>query len=796
MTAKKLREFGGEVAPRSLPQRWVLATQGVLVELFNSHHGRMGGLPRPQASNIAALFLRRDWGVRSRREATSTLDWLFERGHRFTYADQTEHTASDLLAWDLVRAAGVAGWSYAAYLLEAHEAWPIMVRAARELQAAFTSWAAVGASYTLARNLWQAGGEGELPPIIDRLLAPGGGWDLPWDVDISGEIAAPIEPLRELVVDAEVAGDGLTRFATIGEAVAAVTAAGVVARIVVRPGTYVESVRISCPIELVADGAVTIQCDEGPPLVIRRQCAYVRGFQLTSGTSAEGETMHAVWAEGFFLQLVDCTIRSARCGVYADGADAFIVLERCRVESAGNTGLLSEQGAHLILIDSVVRGTRGAGVIATGDGELGIEASRIEDTGNSGLSVAGSVLAEISDLVVERSGHNGIELLERSRGVFANVTVRGATQTGLLASTLGSVGLTGCTIVESGGNDLGIAAGRVTAERCTLGGGLGCGLCVCNGARAVLEGCTVLSSAMPSATVMGGGAAIFDDCDLRGGRDTALWVMPGGSVAAYDCTIAGGAKTAVLLKEAHDALFVGGAITSEAGCIFAVGSGDVVLRGVELTGGSPAVCAQLATELVLVDVKVTTDGAVALAIDPGARGALTRSVISAPGGKALTLEQGEAHIYGGGLRGAIACDLDGASVLRSWAASHEGPVVGTIEELDIDEALHAPGTLTLVAGKRLELALDATTLEDAFAPHGLEPAPSLAAAWLDRVLGAQELGGTIRIRATDDAVVIEADELGAVHAALAEVRRALVDPPRLAHLARQLAEAGATPLRN
>ncbi len=173
----RLANLGGAPTARSLEQRWVLASQGVLTELFGASHARMGGLPRPLGSHFAALFLRRDWDVRHAGEALSRVEWLLGEGHRLDYAARTDRHADEFLAWDLVRAAAVAGWAYAAYHLSLCEAWSWMVRASRELQRTFDGWDDVGASYVEGCRLWDEEAGDQVEGLVQALLAPGGGWD-------------------------------------------------------------------------------------------------------------------------------------------------------------------------------------------------------------------------------------------------------------------------------------------------------------------------------------------------------------------------------------------------------------------------------------------------------------------------------------------------------------------------------------------------------------------------------------------------------------------------------------------
>ncbi len=785
MSGTPLRELGGQPPAWSPAQRWVLASQGVLTELYRSNIGRMGGLPRPLGTNIAALFLRRDWGVRTGREARRVLDALLERVKGLDDVVVPAHPPPALLAWDMVRAAAFAGWSYVSYHVEADEAWRYMVRAARVLRRHYDSWEAIGAAYLRIRNQWGGGGDAELGPVLERLHAPGGGWDLPWEIDLSGDIPAPVETLRSYVVDA--ARDDAD-FRTIGEAVAAARKAQQAARIVVRAGTYAESVRIGYSVELVADGEVTIRSATGAPISLTKDCALVRGFRLIAGTNDAGEAMQGVWTDSFFLKLVDCTIASERCGVYAHSDKAFVSLQGCSIEAARFSGVLSEEGAHTVLVDTVIRNTGGAGVFVSGNAELRIEDCRVEGSGNTGVSVSGTVLAEIDGLAIERSKHNGVDVLEQARAVIEKLAVTHAAQTGLLAASPGDVQLVASSITGSGGNDLGVLAGRVVARDCTFGGGPGCGVCVGSGAIATLVQSTVDSTAMPSVVIMGGGTGELAQCQIRGGRDMALWVMPDGSATVNDCTIDGGAKTGVLLREPRSVSVEGGTITSESSALFCVGGPDVIVRGTTLSGGSPAVCAQEGAQLVLADTRISTEGDVALAVEGKAAAVLTRVDASAPRGKALALEHGSALAYRSALRGVTAASIDGESRLRAWATDHAGALDGSVERIDTDEALHAPGSLTLLRGERACVVLDAQALHAAFVPFGLEPGGERIAVWLDSLFATASLAAPVEVYDGGEGAELHAETLASLHAALAHVRRALDEPAHLAKLASTLRE--------
>src|SRR5205085_448163 len=145
---------------------------------------------------------------------------------------------------------------------------------------------------------WSPGQPEEIARLTAQLVAPGGGWDLPWDVDLSGDIPPPApDDVLELVVDPTAPEGG---FRTIGDALRSSKAPK---RVRVKAGEYQESVRIDVGTELVAEGDVTIRSGEGAPIVVRYP-AYVRGFRLVSGSNAEGHTMHGVWVGDDYLRIV------------------------------------------------------------------------------------------------------------------------------------------------------------------------------------------------------------------------------------------------------------------------------------------------------------------------------------------------------------------------------------------------------------------------------------------------------------------------------------------------------------
>src|SRR5262249_7161906 len=108
-------------------------------------------------------------------------------------------------AWDVGRAAWLAGAGFAVDLLSADAAWQIYARAAAAARAAFGSWEAFGASYLVGYDQFRrrrAAGDPDgaaraaeaCERAVATLLAPGGRWaTTPWDTPLDDD-AAPVAP--------------------------------------------------------------------------------------------------------------------------------------------------------------------------------------------------------------------------------------------------------------------------------------------------------------------------------------------------------------------------------------------------------------------------------------------------------------------------------------------------------------------------------------------------------------------------------------------------------------------------
>lgn len=179
---------------------------------------------------------------------------------------------------------------------------------------------------------------------------------------IAGPVTPPPPAPPTAATTVTVSRLGRDHFTSIGAAIQSVAAGS---RIVVRAGSYRESLRLDRPVEIVADGLVSIEADAGPTVLMHTTYAELVGLTLGSGP---GRHSTVVVASGELL-LVGCTISGSSVGIEAGGVGSHLMLRGCRVTNAG-VGVRLKQGSGAVLEDCEIAASSvgvevGTGVTAT-----------------------------------------------------------------------------------------------------------------------------------------------------------------------------------------------------------------------------------------------------------------------------------------------------------------------------------------------------------------------------------------------------------------------------------------------
>jgi hypothetical protein len=515
--------------PLNPAQEWVLATAALLNQRDGKRLDLMGGALRPSGTWQAFFNLMQGWGVQSGRDALERCEWLIEKGYRGAYEAEGKGPAQAFVGWDACRAANVAGWAYAAYLIDRPTAWQWQLKAAAMLQRAYSSWAEVGQSYVRALHHWSDGDEEVVGPTAHaaaRLSSdPSSPWvRLPFAMDLS-QASVPPEPF---VREVHVGPAGHAR--TIGDGV---RMAGPDGRVIVAPGHYRENVEPEHPVEIVAAGQVVLESAGEPCVrVVEERTVVLRGLTLRAALTPKGDTLNAVHVVRAFARLEGCDVAASNDGVQQREWSACHVFDS-RVQGCGSIGLNS-LGGFLVVLRSEIAQSAKEGIKLAAKGPSTVEDSRIHANGGAAVLVEENV--ELTARAIELLGNGAPAQLVASGN--AHVTVEGAKIVegrggGVMFQdtahgSLEDVAVSGTALAAV---DLATAA-FVSIEELTLDANHSSGVIVRPNGRLLLVGSKLDRSKEGHVWIMSGAQAAIANCHIGGGK-LGVWVQGGATAYVY-----------------------------------------------------------------------------------------------------------------------------------------------------------------------------------------------------------------------------------------------------------------------
>ncbi|MGB3477850.1 MAG: DUF1266 domain-containing protein [bacterium] len=217
-----------ERRPTDEQKLWALAAAGVLAEVNGDRHDLLAGCePTLEELEEQKLSLVRWWGIETREDLFSSLQWIEQSGHRKHFDEmgsylptiaRTEEQYNKMIAqiedpelinewnvvlrnWHYLGKKSLIGWDYSRYihlcrrgyllgLINEKEAWDFIMPVAQLLQQTFDSWEDLGENYLIGREFWSYARTKEngwyFLKAHERLLADSTSpWvTIPWDLKL------------------------------------------------------------------------------------------------------------------------------------------------------------------------------------------------------------------------------------------------------------------------------------------------------------------------------------------------------------------------------------------------------------------------------------------------------------------------------------------------------------------------------------------------------------------------------------------------------------------------------------
>ncbi len=204
-----------------------------------------------------------------------------------------------------------------------------------------------------------------------------------------------------------VAADGSGAFKRINDALAKAKPGE---RILVKAGTYRETILLDKAVELVAEGSpdqTVIESTSGPVMVVQVDKAKIQGFTLNGKAGQNNLEASTVEIKQGRVTLDNCRISSdSLVCVAIYGRETTPILQNCTVSNGKASGIGAWDGAQGMIINCDISSNRWAGVVVTKGSRLTIKDSRINKNGLQGIKVdsGGSATVEKCDLSKNRKG--------------------------------------------------------------------------------------------------------------------------------------------------------------------------------------------------------------------------------------------------------------------------------------------------------------------------------------------------------------------------------------------------------
>jgi len=312
--------------------------------------------------------------------------------------------------------------------------------------------------------------------------------------------ATPSGP-RRLVVDASGSGD----YKTIASAI---LGAGPQDTIVLRPGTYKESLKIDRDVQIVGEG--------GRSKVIVAGAPGVNGFDFLSGSAT----------------LTGLTIRIV--GTVPARPDAF----RGEV-----WGAISVRGGTPVIEDCELTASDGSAVLI-----YGAEAN-----------------PTIRNCTMRNSKDAGVWVSEQGQGTIEQCVISGNVRAGVEIKTGGNPVVRDCEI-RDGKMDgvLVYGQGEGTIERCVISGNAGSGVEIVAGGNPTVRDCEIRDGQQSGVSVHDQGKGTIEKCVISGNAKSGVEIETGGNPAVRDCEIRDNMQLGVSVSNRGQGTFTGNTLTGNA----------------------------------------------------------------------------------------------------------------------------------------------------------------------------------------------------------------------------------------
>ncbi|MGB0387600.1 MAG: right-handed parallel beta-helix repeat-containing protein [Ardenticatenaceae bacterium] len=331
-------------------------------------------------------------------------------------------------------------------------------------------------------------------------------------------------------------------------------------RILVRPGTYTESLTLDKPLTISGDGPVEkiiIESTDGDCLLMQTDHAEVRGLTLRRRAGTQGAKFFTVNIPQGELLLSDCDITSDSLACVAiHGSTANPVIRRCKIHHGKASGVFVYQKGQGTVEDCEIFGNALAGVSITEGGNPLIRRCKIHSCKLRGVHVYQKGQGTVEDCEIFGNASSGVEIKEGGNPLIQHCKIHDGKASGVYVHLKGQGTVKDCEIF---GNAL--AGVEIRDESSPLIEGCKIydqpnhhGVYVYSNGQGSVDDCQIFGNALAGVSIKQGGDPVIRRCKVHDGKAGGILVYEKGQGTVEDCEIFGNALAGVSMGEGGNPL--------------------------------------------------------------------------------------------------------------------------------------------------------------------------------------------------------------------------------------------------
>ncbi len=318
------------------------------------------------------------------------------------------------------------------------------------------------------------------------------------------------------------------------------------ARLLIRAGTYNESIVIDKPVEIVADAGsnpVIIESAGAPCIVMKAEQATVRGLTLRAKGGTKGGKQPAIDIPQGRLTVENCNVTS----------DSFVAIA-----------------------------IHGAATNPT------IRATAIHDARGAGLSFYDKAQGAVESCDIYANNGAGIEIKDGANPTVRATKIHGGKASGVAVTAKGKGAIEECDIYENSGPDVAIqSGGNPTISKGKIHNGKSSGVAISDGGMGMLEGVEIFASDEANVEISGAVNPLLRECRIHDGGSVGVHIEENSQGLLERCSIYANKAEGIKVESSYPTIR-GCNVYDNAGAGIAFENAQGAVEGGEIYGNAGA----------------------------------------------------------------------------------------------------------------------------------------------------------------------------------------------------------------